>query len=172
MAKNGNTDTDKGFNDIFAEIDKLKNLRVKVGIPEGSGEQDGVLIAQYASWNELGTSTIPARDFIRTTIDSNREKIQAGMDKLYKQVLKGKSTAETLTEKLGIGVSGMVRHTVRHGDFKKNAESTIRKKTHGKKKGDTPLIDTGTMRNSIGYVVEENSSEIKRGKATDKKTFT
>jgi HK97 gp10 family phage protein len=167
MAKNGNTDKDMGLADIFKEMDKLKSMAVKVGIPEGSGEHDGIDIAQYAAINEFGTATIPARDFIRTTIDSNREKIQAGMDRLVGQVASGKSTADIVTEKLGIGVSGMVRHTIRHGDFVENAKSTKARKHSSK-----PLIDTGTMRDSVGYVVIKNNSEIKRGKATNKRSFT
>jgi hypothetical protein len=39
MAKSGNTDTDMGLKNIFAEIEKFKNMVVKVGVTEDVGKK-------------------------------------------------------------------------------------------------------------------------------------
>lgn len=41
---------------------------VRVGILDGSKNDDGEVIAQYAAYNEFGTSRIPARPFMRHTL--------------------------------------------------------------------------------------------------------
>jgi HK97 gp10 family phage protein len=41
---------------------------VRVGILDGSTNDDGEVIAQYAAYNEFGTSRIPARPFMRYTL--------------------------------------------------------------------------------------------------------
>jgi hypothetical protein len=198
MATNkGIEDNDKGMNDILKEYDSLKKMILKVGIPEGSGEQDGVSIAQYASWNELGVMRkdksgwyIPPRPFIRTTLDTKREKIAQAIDKNIGIVKEGNADAKTALARVGEAVAGLIKQTIREGPWEKNSDVTINgtqavvvgketkvSKKSGKtytktikkqfikgKKSNKPLIDTGTMRNSIQYVIESNGAEIARGK--------
>jgi DNA-binding protein H-NS len=173
MAKQGYTDTDKGLADIFKEVEKFKSLCVKVGVTEDVGSQlgkhfetktsksgkktkrkvqntSGPTIAEYATWNELGTADgrIPPRPFVRGWIDNNREQIGKTLEKLYGLVSDGKLDAMTAIERLGrYGESG-VKSYIRNGTFTPNADSTIAKKGSSK-----PLIDTGTLRNSIRYQV-------------------
>jgi hypothetical protein len=161
MAKTGNTDTDMGLENIFKETEKLKSMCVKVGVVEGAGEQNGVLIAQYASWNELGVLGppmsqhgegkwfIPPRPFVRGFVDGKREQIAKTLDKLGGLVAGGKLKAETAMARLGeYGQSG-VKSYIRNGTFTPNADSTI-----ARKRGSTkPLIDGGTLKNSIRYQV-------------------
>jgi hypothetical protein len=202
MARQGNTDTDMGLENILKEMEKLKDMTVKVGLPVGSGEYDDdngkkLLIAQVAAWNELGVKNkddtgwyIPPRPFIRTTADSKREKIQEAIDKNIGLVLHGKADAKTALGGVGEAVVGLIKDTIREGPWDPNSEVTIHGsdsvvvgketkvskktgKTYTKtikkqfikgKKSSKPLIDTGTMRNSIQYVTEKNGTEIGRGK--------
>jgi hypothetical protein len=164
--KSGNTDTDMGLNDILKEMEKLKDMTVKVGIPEGGGDNEGVSIAQYASWNELGVMKkggggwhIPPRPFIRTTIDSKREKIQQVIDFSVRKVQSGKADAVTALGLLGHTVVGLVKSTLKNGSWVPNSAATRRKKGSSK-----PLIDNGTLHQEIQYVIRENSSEVDRGK--------
>jgi hypothetical protein len=158
MAKKGGTDTDMGLAKIFEEIENFKSMCVKVGVTEDTGSQvgeDGATVAQYASWNELGTDDgrIPPRPFIRGFIDAKREQIGKTIDKLYGLVNDGQMDAMTTIGRLGeYGQSG-IKSFIRHGDFVPNAESTVKKKTKGKGGKTTPLIDTGTMRNAIRYQI-------------------
>jgi hypothetical protein len=158
----GHTDTDMGLNSIFQEIEKLKTMCVKVGVTEDVGSQtvDGVTIAQYAGWNELGVLGppasqqgdgkwfIPPRPFIRGFADNKRERIALTMEKLAKLVSEGKMFAISAINRLGeYGQSG-VKSYIRNGEFKSNADSTTARKGSSK-----PLIDTGTLRNSIRYQI-------------------
>jgi hypothetical protein len=163
MAKQGNTDTDLGMANILKEVENLKSMCVKVGVTEDVGAQtaaSGATLAQIASWNELGVMGppvsqngggkwfIPPRPFVRGFADSKREQIAKTMEKLSGLVSGGKLTAETAMARLGeYGQSG-VKSFIRNGVFTANADSTIAKKGSSK-----PLIDGGTLRNSIRYQV-------------------
>lgn len=148
MAAGSVTDNDLGFKAVKAELEKLRHLAVKVGIVEGTGEKDGVSIAQYAAWNEVGTKHIPSRPFIRSWVDGGGDKIGKAMDAAYKGVLSGKKSAEDAMKLIGeFGQSG-IRGNIRDGSFAPNAPATV------KHKGSShPLIDMGTLRNSIRYQV-------------------
>jgi hypothetical protein len=54
----GNTDTDMGMKRAFAEIEKFKNMCVKVGVVEGT---DGKLV-KIAAANELGVAGPPVSE--------------------------------------------------------------------------------------------------------------
>jgi len=160
MARNGHTDTDMGLEAIFKETEKLKSMCVKVGVTEDVGSQavdGGATLAQIAAWNELGVPIsenggdkwfIPPRPFIRGFVDGKRELIQKTLDRLGQMVADGKLKAEEAMARLGeFGQSG-VKSYIRSGVFTPNASSTIARKGSSK-----PLIDTGTLRNSIRYQV-------------------
>ena len=174
MANNGHTDTDMGLEAIFKETEKLKSMCVKVGVTEDVGSQTtegGATLAQIAAWNELGVLGppmsqngggkwfIPPRPFIRGFADGKREQIQQTLDRLGKMVAGGKLKAEAAIARLGeYGQSG-VKSYIRNGDFTPNADSTI-----ARKRGSTkPLIDTGTLRNSIRYqVINQPASAVSK----------
>jgi hypothetical protein len=173
MAKNGHTDTDMGLNDIFKEMEKLKSMCVKVGVTEDVGAQTvdgGATLAQIASWNELGVLGppmsengggkwfIPPRPFVRGWADGMRESISTTQERICAMVSAEKLTADMAMARLGeFGQSG-IKSYIRNGPFTPNASSTI-----ARKKGSTkPLIDTGTLRNSIRYqVINSPASAVK-----------
>jgi hypothetical protein len=163
MAQKGNTDTDMGLADILKETEKLKSMCVKVGITEDVGSQTtegGATIAQIASWNELGVMGppvsqygggkwfIPPRPFIRGFVDGKREQTAKTLEKLGGLVSGGKLKAAEAMVRLGeYGQSG-IKSYIRNGPHTQNADSTIARKGSSK-----PLIDSGTLRNSIRYQV-------------------
>jgi hypothetical protein len=155
MAVKGCTDTDKGFKQIGEEIKALKDLSVKVGVVEGAGTNpDGVFIAQYAAWNEMGVKgkggkyRIPPRPFIRGWIDNSRSEIQQTVEKLFSQVVSGNMSARDAMERLGQFGQDGIRGYIKNGNFTPNSPVTI-----ALKKSSQPLIDTGALRNSIRYKV-------------------
>jgi len=155
----GIRDTDKGMEKIRKEIAALSELSVKAGIIEGAGSVDGVSIAQYAAYNEFGVPgkkkkwRIPPRPFIRGFIENESAEIKATQEMLVKQVSEGKMSANTAIKRLGQYAQDGIKRYIMSGDFEPNAEATIQRK----KGSSRPLIDTGTMRNSVRYKV------IKRG---------
>ena len=61
---------DLGWRSIKAGALGLNGRGVKVGILANAGAKDGTQIADYAAFNEFGTSSIPARPFLRQTWDT------------------------------------------------------------------------------------------------------
>jgi hypothetical protein len=155
MAKpKGCKDTDMGMNDIRKNIEKLGHLAVKAGIIEGSGSVDGVDVAQYGAWNEYGVPgkkqkwDIPPRPFIRGFLENNSEAIKKKQEQLSRAVSSGVMDAERAIGLLGQFAQDGIKRYIRTGSFKENAETTIKRKKSSK-----PLVDTGTLVNSIRFEV-------------------
>lgn len=151
MAKSGVIDRDLGLKEIKAELKKLKSMSVKVGIVEGHNKtEDGVNIAEYAAFNEEGTQHIPSRPFIRSWVDNHQEQIDKVMTAAFNSVVSGKRNAEDALKRIGEFAQSGIKDNIIVGNFKPNSPKTIAKKGSSK-----PLIDTGTLRNSIRYEVVE-----------------
>ena len=152
----GIRDTDKGMAKIREQIAALSQLSVKAGIVEGTGGKDGVSIAQYAAYNEFGVPgkkkkwRIPPRPFIRGFVENESGEIKATQERLFKLVSEGKMSADTAIKRLGQFAQDGIKRYIMGGDFVPNAEATIQRKGSSR-----PLIDTGTMRNSVRYQVKK-----------------
>lgn len=134
---------------FFAQIEELKRNQVFVGFQAGQvADEKGVDMAQIAMFNELGTSTAPARPFLRDSVDENEDVIRDQCGKELKKLTTG-ATAETVLKRVGALGVRLVQEKIESGSFEPNAPSTIKKKG-----SDKPLIDTGRMRQSVKYVVK------------------
>ena len=158
MAKKGVTDIDKGYKKIIQSIKDLGVNGINVGITSDKINKEGVSIAQYAYWNEVGVESkdgkgwkIPLRPFMRGWADSNKENIKQTMQSVAQAVSSGKIEAETAVERIGQYCQDGIKSYIRRGDFTPNSPATIEKKGSSR-----PLIDTGTMRNSIRYEIVRN----------------
>jgi hypothetical protein len=127
---------------------------------EGAGEENGMPIAEIAAKNEYGVKGppvsqhgqgkwfIPLRPFIRGWTDNKAENIKATKEKIFKKVCDGKWTADDAIMRFGEFAQDGIKSFIRTGTFTSNADRTIQRK-----KSSQPLIDTGTMRNSVRYEV-------------------
>ena len=140
---------DKLWKEIKAQFPKIDKAVVKTGIQSNSGENEGVSIAEYAAFNEFGTRTIPERPFMRKTFDDNLANYNKLIERLFKGMLGGKLDAKMAFSILGQQTEDDMKNTIMTGNFAPNSDYTIAKKGSSR-----PLIDTGTMRNSIRYEVE------------------
>lgn len=131
------------------------NGKVKAGIPEWATTTDGKKIAEYAIYNELGTSRMPARPFMRQTVDTHKDE--------WVDLLASKLTAENITKgdaETALGLVGEVmkahiQETIQKGSFAPDSPRTVAyKRNKGKREPDHPLIDTGQMLASIISEVE------------------
>lgn len=75
---------------------------MRVGIPEEEGDQPKVdyrgkegaaTVAQVAIWLEFGTDVIPARPFVTTWFDSNRDRLQREMTAAMRAEYRGNADA-------------------------------------------------------------------------------
>ena len=145
-----------GFTDLtpegkryFQELKKLAEMEVVVGFQEGQQYDDGASLSEVAAYNEFGSSDTPARPFMKQSFEKREHELQAACDRVNSALSKG-DTAEHVLNQLGVVVKGMVQEEIGSGDFAPNAPSTVRQKG-----SDQPLIDTGTMRQSVNYVVRK-----------------
>jgi len=137
-------DKDRGWKRIKRETKALTRKAVKVGI-----QSDGGDVLNRAFFNEFGTSTIPARPFISTAFDENRDDLHEMKRRLWNGVIQGKINAARAAALLGEHHQNQVREKITSIDTPPNAESTIRMKGSS-----NPLIDTGQMRSAVRYEVE------------------
>ena len=139
---------------FYRQINELKSKKVFVGFQSGGAEEDnGTDVVDVAAYNELGTSRIPSRPFIRDSVDKHRDKISSVCKSQVRRIVTGAITEDCL-KKIGIFGVSLIQEEITKGSFVPNAESTIRKKGSSK-----PLIDTGRMRQSVIYVIKDRGEE-------------
>lgn len=130
-------------------LEDFKRLEVRIGIQQGESSEDGVDLVDIAMFNELGTVHIPSRPFLRDSVDANAAQINAFLQSMKKEIIKGGS-AEKVLKKIGVFQKGLVQEEITKGNFVPNSEATRKRKG-----SDTPLIDTGRMKQSVNYVIKE-----------------
>lgn len=127
---------------------ELADKEVRIGFQHGeAAEEDGTDICDIAMWNELGTEHIPARPFLRKSVDENTAEINAFLQERKEDILRG-APAQQILNDIGNFQHDLIQEKITEGSYPPNAASTIRKKG-----SDKPLIDTGTMRGSVHYVI-------------------
>ena len=114
-----------------------------------------VSLAMVAAVHEFGSPEqgIPERSFLRGGIRRAAPKLNAVNIDSLRKVLLGKMTIEQAIEKLGVVAAGEVKREFVVGTFAPNKPATIKRKGSSR-----PLIDTGSLRQSITYVVEGASN--------------
>ena len=141
---------------FFRELQKLSTKQVRVGLKRGkkgkkhNGMPSKADLVEIALYNELGTNTIPSRPFLAQTVQMHEEEIKEMAATEVSQALLGEKDSQQAFEVIGEDVRKKVQNRIDEGQFVPNAPSTIRRKGH-----DHPLIDTGTMRDSISYTICE-----------------
>lgn len=155
------TDTDRGLAALAQRLAEAAGFKgVRVGIladaPEaGRGDSGPASLVEVAAINEFGApgAGIPARPFIRGTVDSQQAEIRRSQATLARAVIAGRITPLQALQQIGARVKGMIQQAIaRGGDppFEPNAPSTLEAKAPKTK----PLIDTGTLRSAIAFEVE------------------
>ncbi len=146
----------KEFDARIAEINKLDNSYVLVGFQEGEvthpqvkglrKKKGGLSMAQIAAQNEFGTNYIPARPFIRTSFDENRDTINRAIQGEYNKIVAGTSTVKLSLDKIGLYNVGLIQKKIRAIQYPPNSPATI-----AAKKSSKPLIDFGQMVQSVRH---------------------
>jgi phage gpG-like protein len=154
-------DTDKGFKRIRAMM-RGKTV-VEIGIrgdsaPRDSGEIDNVGLGTI---HEFGATirrskadgstyliAIPARSFLRDTLDTNKDAYIQVIARLKKRLVPITINPPQALNLLGLRVQGDIKRRIGRGIDPPNTEETI-----ARKGSTTPLIDTGNLRQSITYQV-------------------
>lgn len=146
-----------GFSDLtpegkryFRELEKLASLEIQVGFQSGENTyEDGTDLVDVAAYNEYGSSDTPARPFMKQSFENHEAELQKACDQVNAELSCG-GTAEGALKTLGVFAKALVQEEIVEGSFEPNKPSTIKKKG-----SDRPLVDTGTMRQSVNYVIKK-----------------
>jgi len=147
-------DRDLGYQRIVLDFKQLKGKGVKIGVMGGESA-DGTSIVDYATYNEFGTSRIPARPFMATTADQNRDQVQQVTGVLVGRMIDGKLNADTVLKNLGEWYQARIQRTIRNAKSwaVPNAATTV-----AMKGSSSPLIDQGRLIQAIRYEVQGTKS--------------
>lgn len=138
--------------------------KVSVGFPAGEADQDNI---QKAVWTNFGTrggasgggwgGPVPERPFMQNAMRGNRSKYKAGMKAAAKAIIRaaasgadaGRAKLQAL-RKLGTDAQGDIQEEITSLRSPPNSPVTIELKGSS-----NPLIDSGEMRNSVTYKIED-----------------
>ena len=148
MSSSAFTKDDKVWRNMKKNLIKGQSLAAKVGVFDKyyGEENDNLPVAQVFQWNEEGTETNPMRPAIRYFIMQLEEegKFIPFVSKYLNSVAMGSMTWTQLYEKIGEAAAKDLKEVVDQWEIPPNSETTIAEKGRN-----DPLVDTGTMRDSI-----------------------
>ena len=114
-------------------------------IPKGKGDIEFLFIL-------MESTTIPERSFIRAGYDNNRAAIEDLAATVIRSIIFSGWDAETAANHIGMKVVGMIQ-TYMSQPFHFKKKGSITRATSNWP--DNPLVETGRLRNSITYRIEE-----------------
>jgi len=148
----------KEFDRTIKNMEEFENSYVLVGFQEGSvtksqvkgkrRKEAGKSMPQIAAENEFGTKTTPARPFMRTSFDENRDLLVRVIDGEYDKVVDGTSTVKKSLNAIGLLGVDLIQQKIRSIYQPPNSPRTI-----ARKKSSKPLIDFGQMVQSVRHKV-------------------
>lgn len=128
---------------------RTKGGALKVGLVSGLGEHpnsdEGMTIPDVGAVNEFGIG-VPERSFIRSTIAENLGKYNRMRRELLAGIINGKISSANAVAVLGEELKKDIQSKILTLSDPLNSDETI-----DRKGSSSPLIDTGTMRQSITW---------------------
>lgn len=165
MAKAKVTDIDKGWKKIVGDLRKLKNAPyAKVGLVgpsagathEESSAGESLTVATIGMIHEYGSESrnIPERSFIRGPLEANKENLRSFIQKITFNLASQKLDVAQALGLLGLEGVRIIKQAITVDRIKPAlAPETVKAKTRDGKAGDTPLVDTAQMLNSVRHQV-------------------
>lgn len=139
---------------MAGNIKKARSARVAVGLPKenvgGKVYGDGMTVIQVGASHEYGAG-VPRRSFLRVPFRIKEKEMQAAIVKQFRLAFE---SGQSLQRSMGLIGTQAVNYV--KGAFTSRGYGTwpdISEETKDLKGSSQVLIDTGTLRNSITYVV-------------------
>lgn len=139
-------------------IDDLSKMLLIYGVVDETTRTNGVLVKDYAIYVEYGTIHIPERPFFRTMQIKNADIMKRVIKKILSNCIEGYIEPIDAFKRIGRYIKSKLEDSLLNGNWEPNSPETIKYK-----KGDKPLVDTGNLLNSLGFVIYKNKNEIYRG---------
>lgn len=121
--------------------------KVKVGLPRGSNNYpDGTSVIMVGAVHEFGSPSrgVPQRSFLRSTVQEKRREYKRFFRALSAKIIRGEITKQQALELIGLKVQSDVRDKIT------DIQAPPLKHRDG-----NPLVDTGHLRQSIIYKVDD-----------------
>ncbi len=139
---------DLGWRKIKTSVHELSGRGVKVGLRADSGAVNGVLIVDYAAFNEYGTERIPPRPFMRRTADTSEKQVPNYARILTDRIIKGTLDADGALDLLGVWYRERIKTTIRAA---KSWATPLAASTIQRKGSTSPLINKSFLINAVNY---------------------
>lgn len=127
-----------------------RKAQVRAGVLEGATTTEGQSVAQYAAYNEFGTARIPARPFMRTTLQKQRGEWVQGLGRLL-----ASRDPEQALHFVGRRMEDDIRAKILSNMAPANAPSTVARKNKEEAGRAGTLVDTGALAQSISYEISK-----------------
>lgn len=111
---------------------------------------EGATVADVATWNHFGTTSIPARPFLSVTMSRHGVAINKLFARIARGVAMEKLTIEQGLALMGEHLSGEVKRTIAEHVPPPNAPETV-----ARKGSSTPLVDKGQLRGAVTYAIRD-----------------
>lgn len=149
------TDKDKGWNELMTSFRlKAGETAALVGYTQSSGKykgKDSMTVAQVAAIQEYGSKDgkIPERSFIRSAMKEHEKEFKKLQKKVSAKVIAGKLSKSQALGILAQAAIDWIKNKIDSNVPPANAPSTV-----AAKGSSHTLIDTGQMRNSLGWEIK------------------
>ena len=143
-----------------AAVKAIASKALRVGWFDTSQYQDGTPVAYVATIHEFGNPAggVPARPFMRPTIEAKTPEWKSTLAGGAHQVLNGKLTAEQMLGQVGQMAAGNIAETIASIDTPALNTSTIKARESRRNSpgvSTKPLVDTGLLIQSVNHKVED-----------------
>lgn len=145
----------KQTGDYLKELKKMRSMHVVVGLPKdkvgGKIYGEGTTVMAVGAIHEYGGGDVPQRSWLRVPFQVKRDELSEAIAKQAKAVFDGKKTADK-----ALGLIGAVATNISKDAFTTNGYGkwpALKASTINAKGSSKPLLDTGTLRNSITWQV-------------------
>lgn len=141
-------------------IADLERKRVRVGWFDTSRYEDGTPVAYVATIQEFGhpAGGIPARPFMRPTVQDKTQEWRDTLSAGGRQVAQGNLTVDQMLGSFGELAAGQIAETIAGIHTPALADSTIAARQRKRKSPGVsvkPLVDTGLMVQTVTSKVED-----------------
>lgn len=142
-------------NEFGAEIDHPGGTSYGYKTKKDAAKGKVKFLKKGTGYMELGVTkphkiTIPARPYIRSTVDENEDKYFKDSESLSKQMMEGRIDKHQALTLMGQAIESDIKLKIINLKSPANAPSTIRKKGSA-----NPLVNTGLLGQSIRYAVNK-----------------
>ena len=166
----------KGIKNLAENLAKLKGLQAKVGVFGGRHPGSGESIPDIAMLHEFGSQTarsfnykgqtikikgVPTRSFLRMPLTTRKSKVIGDKEEMKKYVIYALQTGHVNVplEIMGRRAEEVIQDAFDSGGYGQ-WDKNISKEYIALKGSDTPLIDTGFLRQSITSKLSKKEAEI------------